>query len=167
MKHVDLLSTINRFWLHVDRKEGACWNWTGGTNNQGYGRFEIFFRDQRQRVFAHRLSYVMANGGDIHDLVVMHSCDNPRCVNPDHLSVGSQRDNVLDCIGKGRADLSGLEIGRSLPSGGGNRGKTHCKRGHEFTEANTYRDGKGRRCRECARAYNAERQLRRKARAVA
>lgn len=72
---------------------------------------------------AHRLTYVVAKGDIPPGMVVMHSCDYPPCCNPDHLSLGTHKDNMSDCRAKGR-----------YPSAN----KTHCKRGHEFNEENTY-----------------------------
>ncbi|HGM6611866.1 HNH endonuclease signature motif containing protein [Stenotrophomonas maltophilia] len=77
----------------------SCWTWTGAKLPRGYGRF--YYRGRAQ--YAHRVSLRLLRGADVPDhLVVMHSCDNPSCVNPDHLSVGTQRDNMRDASAKGR-----------------------------------------------------------------
>ena len=63
-----------------------------------------------QRVFAHRFAWEQANGRRVPPgMVVMHRCDNPRCVNPDHLSIGSQRQNIHDSIRKGRYNVFGIQ----------------------------------------------------------
>lgn len=109
MKPTDFVANVSRFWAKVDRS-GECWAWTGETNNQGYGRFVFWHEGERKRVFAHRMSLVLA-GVDLADSeVVMHSCDTPPCVNPAHLSIGTQTDNMRDALAKGRLDLSGLEL---------------------------------------------------------
>ena len=102
-----------RFWSRVD-KSGDCWLWTGEMNNQGYGRFSIWRNSKRTaRHLAHR--YALRDLGLLDEsLIVLHACDTPLCVNPDHLSQGTQRDNVHDAMRKGRLNLSGLAIGQSL-----------------------------------------------------
>lgn len=90
---------IARFWSKVDKSAGpdGCWLWAGSIHDR-YGRFKISGR----LCLAHRVS-VELNGGCIPDgMYVCHHCDNPACVNPDHLFIGSAKDNKHDCIAKGR-----------------------------------------------------------------
>lgn len=108
MNPADYLTETQRFWSKVDRTGDGCWPWTGETNNQGYGRFEFWHDGKRSRVFAHRLSLLIAGVPLADGIRVRHSCDNPPCVRPDHLLVGSQRLNVHDMIARGRANWSGL-----------------------------------------------------------
>jgi hypothetical protein len=90
-----------RFWRFVEKGEG-CWLWTGGSvNAKGYGQIQQGGKGS-PHVSAHRLSYQIHKGEIPEGMVVMHSCDNPSCVNPDHLSVGTQSDNILDSFAKGR-----------------------------------------------------------------
>lgn len=102
---LDLTGLVNdrflaRFWGKVD-KSGDCWVWTGSTNGQGYGQFSI--RKGHQRL-ARIVSYVLANGPiEPKPFHVCHRCDNPPCVRPDHLFLGTSRDNTLDSVSKGRA----------------------------------------------------------------
>lgn len=87
-----------RFWSKVERSPG-CWEWRGTKNPHGYGIFE----NNRKRVQAHRFSWEIANGRPIPEgLVILHACDNPPCVNPAHLSVGTHADNVADSKAKRR-----------------------------------------------------------------
>lgn len=87
------MSLSDRFWSKVSRGEtGECWTWTGCTNAEGYGR--IFTKESVQN--AHRVSWKIANGDIPRDLVVRHRCDNPSCVNPDHLELGTHADNARD-----------------------------------------------------------------------
>ena len=114
--------------------ESGCWEWHGMSTWSGYGYF--WLDGERRR--AHRVSY-MAFKGNPKEKNVLHKCDNPPCVNPEHLWLGDQRDNGIDMVKKGRCFHSA---------------QTHCKRGHEFTEGNT-RNYDGRRyCKTCTTLYN-------------
>jgi len=90
-------TTEERFWEKVD-KSGSCWIWTASTNGRGYGKFRI----SGKYATVHRISYEMHKGPIPAEMVVMHSCDNRLCVNPDHLNVGTHADNVKDKVTKGR-----------------------------------------------------------------
>lgn len=84
------------------QKAGAdeCWLWTGGKQGKGYGQF---FLPGGKPIGAHRYSWMLHNGAEIPPgMHVMHSCDNPPCVNPAHLRVGTNRENLQDCAAKGR-----------------------------------------------------------------
>jgi hypothetical protein len=89
-----------RFFRKVDKTE-TCWVWTGNTSRNGYGSIQSGGKGSAT-LSAHRLSYEMHKGQIPNGYVVMHSCDNPSCVNPDHLSVGTFKENTADMIGKGR-----------------------------------------------------------------
>jgi len=93
---------IAGYWRRVV-KAGArsCWLWAGALKD-GYGQLKR--EDGQTNVYAHRVAVELRLGKPVPDhLVVMHTCDNPRCVNPHHLRVATQRDNVLDMHRKGRA----------------------------------------------------------------
>lgn len=76
-----------------------CWPWTGALNKFGYGVFGYKGRSQ----LAHRMTYAVKVGDIPEDRVVMHTCNNPKCVNPNHLRLGTQGENVRDMFQKGRA----------------------------------------------------------------
>lgn len=88
-----------RFWAAVDRSDpDGCWVWTG-RRHHGYGVTTVTGRDEG----AHRVSYTLAVGPIPDGLGVLHHCDNPPCVRPSHLFVGTQADNNRDMEQKGRA----------------------------------------------------------------
>lgn len=91
-----------RFWKHVDKQgPDECWPWTGASSQYGYGHINSGPKPNR-RLIASRVSYEIANGPIPAGAHVLHSCDNPPCVNPAHLSIGSPRDNSDDKITKQR-----------------------------------------------------------------
>jgi hypothetical protein len=90
-----------RFWSKVKKGPG-CREWTGSRSQLGYG---FVNRTLYTTGFAHRFSWILKHGKIPRGLFVLHKCDNPPCVNPKHLFLGTQRDNVLDMLVKGRARL--------------------------------------------------------------
>ena len=91
-------SPLERFWSKVEKSDG-CWEWNATRNHRGYGKF----RDTpHSEVGSHRFSYVLHYGPIPEGMEVMHSCDNPPCVNPDHLSLGTSKDNAEDRTAKRR-----------------------------------------------------------------
>ncbi len=84
-------------WTRVKKTE-TCWLWTGPVNSTGYG--SVIF--DGHKTGAHRASYEMAYGPFDKRLCVLHQCDTPRCVRPDHLWLGTRGDNMRDCAAKGR-----------------------------------------------------------------
>lgn len=90
-----------RLWAKVTRSDG-CWIWTGATHPNGYGHLRGEGGVAAPFVYAHRAVYELTFGPIPDGLSVCHTCDNPRCVRPDHLWLGTASDNMRDCVAKGR-----------------------------------------------------------------
>jgi hypothetical protein len=97
-----------RFWAKVAKGDG-CWLWTASVFENGYG---LFHCDERN-VKAHRFAYELCVGPIPEGLEVRHRCDVPRCVNPDHLEVGTHAENMADMVRRGRV-ARGARNGRSI-----------------------------------------------------
>jgi hypothetical protein len=95
MRTYPFLPIEDRFWAYVEKTNG-CWFWTGAKTHGGYGVIRRRKAEGGELVRAHRLSYCMQKGNIPPGMMVCHSCDTPSCVNPDHLFVGSQTDNMTD-----------------------------------------------------------------------
>jgi len=86
----------DRFWAKVDiKEEDECWNWKAKTRS-GYGR--VFYPDRYKEESAHRISWAITFGSIPKGLWVLHDCDNRLCCNPSHLHVGTQLDNIRECV---------------------------------------------------------------------
>lgn len=107
---------IDRFWSKTETMPSGCIEWRGMLNSrEPYGICGIRDGQKQIRVLAHRIAHHLATGADIlknPDTIVRHKCDNPACVNPDHLDVGSHLDNVRDRVDRHRS-ARGEANGRS------------------------------------------------------
>ena len=95
------LPLADRFWAKVIKTD-TCWLWSGSKLPGGYGQMARQ-RGIRPHIRAHRLSWELANGDIPDGLFVCHHCDNPACVRPDHLFLGTNGDNMRDMVSKGRS----------------------------------------------------------------
>jgi|SRR6187399_337570 len=101
----------------ADRSGGpdACWIWTGGILKNGYGQFGIRRLKERHTLYAHRVAYFLAYGVDPGGLQVCHKCDVKLCVNPAHLWLGDQGQNVRDAVAKGHMQTGDKHFYRRHP----------------------------------------------------
>ena len=117
------------------RKTSGCWIWEGTRERKGYGR--LGRGHSSGQLLAHRASYELFVGPIPDGMMVLHRCDIPSCVNPEHLFIGTAADNARDEVAKGRNP---------------NTKKTHCLRGHAYDQENTYVNPRRQRiCRSCQR----------------
>ena len=122
----------------------GCWLWQGARDHRGYG----FFSYRGKKCRASRFSWWHLRGPFDLKLSICHKCDNPPCVNPEHLFPGSQSENMKDAVAKGRC-------GRAI-----HKRREYCAKGlHEMTPENSKRAYPGRQCREC---YNEARRIRKR-----
>lgn len=138
--------TKESFLKRVRIKSTGCWHFKGASDSRGYGKVGL----SGKVVGAHRASWILHNGEIVGDLLVCHKCDNPRCVNPEHLFLGTHQDNMQDMINKGRA---GFQNGI-----GGGAKKDFCKKGHEYLVLGFYLNHRGHKnCKQCSKdRYNKE-----------
>ena len=124
-------SLAERFWEKVRKPATPCWIWVG-SRTKGYGRIKQGGRGVN--LLAHRVAYELTKGPIPEGKELNHLCENSICVNPEHLEVTDRSGNMN----------YGLRV---------NAAKTHCPRGHEYNEANTYltKKRKARECRACWR----------------
>jgi hypothetical protein len=131
---------VNRFMRFVSPEPNSgCWLFDGPTTPRGYGQFSI----GRRHVYAHRFSACALGHRKVPPgSIVRHKCDVTCCVNPDHLVVGTQQENIADMVAKGRNVLTNRPLENSL--------KTHCRHGHALSGSNLWirKDG-SRICKAC------------------
>lgn len=151
-KHATDAELIERLKSRIVINDRGCWEYQGNTNGLGYCQVSL----NGERRMAHRAMYELTYSMQIHPkLVVCHTCDNPRCCNPEHLWVGTEKQNMRDAAAKKRWARQG----------------STCKHGHEYTPENTRmnrqsgnrRDQFRRICKTCEREYQRQRAAERSA----
>jgi hypothetical protein len=124
-----------RFWSKVDIKHpDECWIWKGAMSGGGYPSFKF----NGKVTSAQRAAYALTYGSIDDKLYTLHSCDNPKCVNPYHLRLGTPGDNMQDMVKRNRCNSYEAKV-------------THCPQGHEYTTENTYTHNGYRKCKICVR----------------
>lgn len=146
-------SLAKRLWSKVTYGPG-CWTWQRANDGRGYGVIGTGVGNGVDK--AHRVAYRLAKGPIPAGMGILHSCDNPACVRPDHLRPGTQRENARDMVERGR-HYTPFKTHRYV------RPKSPtCVHGHAFDEANTTIGADGsRNCRACRRAISARYRQRR------
>ena len=141
------MSPYDRVMARVAAAENNCIVFKGNCDRKGYGRLTVgsVTNGTKRTVSTHRVVWAEANGPIPEGLLVRHSCDNPPCVNIEHLLIGTWADNVADMVERGRH---------------GESKRTHCPAGHEYDEVNTLVNKGKRYCRECNRRIKRERRAR-------
>lgn len=137
----------DRFWKYVDKRgQDECWPWLGSkSGTKGYGTMWCNGRSRR----ATQLSIELATCEPFPaGMMACHHCDNPVCVNPAHLFIGTARDNTRDALAKGRLNITAFRGHHN------HRGKTHCKKGHPLSGENLAERKGVRICLTCDRARN-------------
>lgn len=138
--------TIGRFWGYVDKRgPDDCWLWTGYKSPKGYGYFSRLGKNHR----AHRVAVILAGREIPADMVCDHLCRNRDCVNPAHIEIVTNRQNVL----RGVSGVEGRKLYRDK--------EKYCVRGHERTPENTiFRNNGYRHCKLCKVITDARRYTR-------
>lgn len=150
---------IERFLALVQVNLGECWLWLGSKSKDGYGQFILSARrgEKRIRIAPYRFIWEHINGPMPEGLEPDHTCNNRQCVNPEHIEPVTHAENQRRSYQRGRKRIH-------VDFAGGRKRGTHCPKGHEYTDSNTYYTPHGSvYCRECNRLACLVYQSKRKA----
>lgn len=106
LKNISEEEKLKEFWMNAIRTENKCLEWQGPFNGGGYGTT----REILGETAAHRIAYKASRGSITDGLYVCHKCDNPKCIDPDHLFLGTANDNFIDMVNKGRQKHVGRQL---------------------------------------------------------
>lgn len=135
------MTLLEKFNSKYSIDENGCWIWGGSLRGQGYA--QIY--DGKKNTIGSRVSYALFKGPIPNGMHVLHKCDVRKCVNPEHLFLGTHQDNMIDKTKKGRSTNQ-------------NAIKNFCLNGHEFTQENTRIYKNGKRC--CITCQNIRSKIR-------
>lgn len=106
-KRTTLDEEAHDFWVRVHKAgKDECWPWLGGRNGNEHPHKYGVFKFQGKKQFAHRVCYILTHGSIPSGRIVCHHCDNPLCVNPNHLYAGTPKTNAQDCLIRGRKNVA-------------------------------------------------------------
>lgn len=140
---------MQRFWDKVIKKDSGCWEWIASTRNGGYGAFKI----NGKVIDSHRFSFTLTKGDIPQGLFVCHTCDNRKCVNPDHLFLGTPKENFYDAVNKNRIDIEKL-AGNGFKKDSPSPSRKLTK--HQVTEIRVKFDNRQIAKRQLAREYGVD-----------
>ena len=100
------ITLLQRIENSIVKQENGCWEWTKCLDKDGYGDISVTIDKQRYTKKAHRVMYELKNGSIENGLLACHTCDNRKCCNPDHIFLGTAKDNAEDMVAKGRSVVS-------------------------------------------------------------
>lgn len=153
LKYITPAQVVRLAYKYSINFETGCWEHSYNSHSCGYAVIEFRNCHAHLRITAlmHRIFYYLYHGPFDDSLFVCHHCDNPKCVNPAHLFLGTHSNNMQDMVNKGRHNYAS---------------RTHCKHGHEFTVENTRRNKsdnfRARHCRTCHKERNRLYKLRKR-----